>query len=204
MGIGMKQRVAITGMGVVSPIGNTVTDFRDNLLAGVSGIGPITCFDPAELPTRIAGEVKWDGPILRDRKITFALEAARQCMEDAGELPTGGGLSLGIGLELFSLDDMAAYRENKGHLPGSVEERMTFLQTPSDLTAHLISHRWNFTAPPLTQVSACAAGADALGAAHRQIASGQRRWLLAGGSDSMVNPMGVGGFCKRPPTSPRI
>ena len=196
MGIGMKQRVAITGMGVVSPIGNTVTDFRDNLLAGVSGIGPITCFDSAELPTRIAGEVKWDGPILRDRKITFALEAARQCMEDAGELPTGGGLSLGIGLELFSLDDMAAYRENKGQLPGSVEERMTFLQTPSDLTAHLISHRWQLTAPPMTQVSACAAGADALGAAYRLIARGQRRWMLAGGSDSMVNPMGVGGFCK--------
>ena len=54
----MKHRVAITGMGVVSPIGNTVKDFCDNLLAGVSGIGPITCFDSAELPTRIAGEVK--------------------------------------------------------------------------------------------------------------------------------------------------
>ena len=192
----MKHRVAITGMGVVSPIGNTVKDFCDNLLAGVSGIGSITCFDPAALPARIAGEVKWDAPILRDRKVTFALEATRQCMEDAGTLPTGGGLSLGIGLELFSLDDMAAYRENNGQLPETVEERMTFLQTPSDLTAHLISHRWNLTAPPMTQVSACAAGADALGAAHRLIARGQRRWMLAGGSDSMVNPMGVGGFCK--------
>jgi 3-oxoacyl-[acyl-carrier-protein] synthase II len=191
----MKQRVAITGMGVVSPIGNTVADFRDNLLAGVSGIGPITCFNPADLPTRIAGEVKWDGSILRDRKVTFALEAASQCMEDAGALSAVGGLSLGIGLELFSLDDMAAFRVNE-QLPKSAEERMTFLQTPSDLTAHLISHQWKLTAPPLTQVSACAAGADALGAAHRLIARGERRWMLAGGSDSMVNPMGVGGFCK--------
>ena len=80
----MRRRVAVTGLGIVCPIGNSVDDFRHNLLAGVSGVGPIRLFDPAELPTRIAAEVKWEGPIFRDRKITFAVEAARQAMSSAG------------------------------------------------------------------------------------------------------------------------
>ncbi|HEY8183741.1 MAG TPA: beta-ketoacyl synthase N-terminal-like domain-containing protein, partial [Thermoanaerobaculia bacterium] len=62
----MRHRVVITGMGVVAPIGKSVPEFRDALFAGRSGIGPITIFDPATLPTRIAAEVKWEGEILRD------------------------------------------------------------------------------------------------------------------------------------------
>ena len=65
----MTHRVVVTGMGVVSAIGRSVDAFRDALFAGRSGIGPITIFDPATLPTRIAAEVKWDGEIMRDRKV---------------------------------------------------------------------------------------------------------------------------------------
>ena len=65
----MSHRVAVTGMGVVSAIGRSVGEFRDALFAGRSGIGPITTFDPATLPSRIAGEVKWEGEVMRDRKI---------------------------------------------------------------------------------------------------------------------------------------
>src|SRR3977135_293617 len=104
----MHRRVAVTGMGVVSPIGNTVATLRDNLLSGTSGVGPITIFDPMELPTRIAAEVKWQGPILRDRKITFAMQAANDAMAAAGRPQGEGGLSLGIGLELFSMPDLVA------------------------------------------------------------------------------------------------
>jgi len=71
----MRRRVVVTGMGVVSPIGSTVATFTENLLTGVSGVGPITLFDPAALPTRIAAEARWDGPPLADRKIAFALAA---------------------------------------------------------------------------------------------------------------------------------
>ena len=75
----MRHRVAVTGMGVVSPLGLTVEELRDALLAGRSGIRTITVFDPASLPTRIAAEVPWNGsPILRDRKVTFAIAAARR------------------------------------------------------------------------------------------------------------------------------
>jgi 3-oxoacyl-[acyl-carrier-protein] synthase II len=192
----MRRRVAITGMGVVTPIGNSVGAFRDSLLAGVSGAGPITVFDPASLPTRIAAEVRWDGPVLRDRKITFALEAARQALKSSGRPRGEGGLSLGIGLELFSMDDLAESRRPGFALPASRRERLSFLQTPSDLCVQLISKRHELSRPPLTHVSACAAGTDAIGAAFRRVADGRSDWMLAGGTDSMVNPLGVAGFCR--------
>lgn len=198
----IRRRVAVTGMGVVSPIGNDVATFGDALLAGVSGARAITLFDPAGLPTRIAAEVRWEGPILRDRKVTFALEAADQAM--AGPRPRGdGGLSLGIGLELFSLDDLAVRARPGFALPDSRRERLTFLQTPSDLCLHLISKRHGLRHPPLPHVSACAAGTDAIGAAFRMVASGRRDWMLAGGTDSMINPLGVAGFCRIGATTTR-
>ena len=192
----MRRRVAITGMGVVTPIGNSVGAFRESLFAGVSGAGPITIFDPASLPTRIAAEVAWDGPVLRDRKITFALEAARQALDASGRPRGDGALSLGIGLELFSMDDLAGSRRPGFALPASRRDRLGFLQTPSDLCVQLISKRHELSRPPLTHVSACAAGTDAIGAAFRRVADGRADWMLAGGTDSMVNPLGVAGFCR--------
>jgi 3-oxoacyl-[acyl-carrier-protein] synthase II len=182
-------------MGVVSPIGIGVDCFRESLLAGRSGAAPITLFDPACLPTRIAAQVAWEGELLRDRKISFAVEAARQAL--LGGRPHGtGGLSLGIGLELFSMDDLAASARAGFALPQTLRERLLFLQSPSDLCVHLISQRHSLEAPPLTHVSACAAGSDAIGAAYRLVASGRRDWMLAGGADSMINPLGVAGFCR--------
>lgn len=196
----MRERVAITGMGVISPIGNDPATFRRSLLAGLSGVGPITLFDPASLPTRIAAEVKWDGPVLRDRKVTFALEASRQAYESAtacGTTPRGeGGLSLGIGLELFSMEDMVESRRPGSALPTSARDRLQFIQTPSDICVHIIGRRYDLRRPPLTHVSACAAGADAIGTAYRMVSRGRSCWMLAGGADSMINPLGVGGFCR--------
>ena len=215
----MKCRVAITGMGVISPIGESISSFRESLLAGRSGVGPITLFDPAELPTRIAAEVKTPQPHeFRDRKISFALEAARQAFEDAGHAnPTrkrgpidvesnspsltrrvsDSGLSLGIGLEVLAMEDLIAWQRGIADLHDRpLARRLTFLQTPSDLCAHLLSQRFGLTAPPLVHVSACAAGTDAIGTAFRAIRDGHRRLMLAGGTDSMINPLGVGGFCK--------
>src|SRR5205814_1077264 len=179
-----------------TPIGNSIGAFRDSLFAGVSGAGPITIFDPASLPTRIAAEVKWKDPILRDRKITFALEAVRQALEASGRPRGDGALSLGIGLELFSMDDLAESRRPGFAMPGGRRDRLSFLQTPSDSCVPLISKRHGLTRPPLTHVSACAAGTDAIGAAFRRVADGRADWMLAGGTDSMVNALGVAGFCR--------
>src|SRR5262249_60104682 len=73
---------------------------------------------------------------------------------------------------------------------------LTFLQPPSALCLHLVSREQGLGRPPLLHVSACAASTDAIGAAFRMIRSGEREWMLAGGTDSMINPMGVAGFCK--------
>ncbi|MBX3470486.1 MAG: beta-ketoacyl-[acyl-carrier-protein] synthase family protein [Planctomycetes bacterium] len=195
----MRRRVAVTGIGLVTPLGDDPDTFLRRLLAGESGVGPITLFDPATLPTRIAAEARV-ATALRDRKVTFALTAARRALEAAsacGSRPRGAGaVSLGLGLELFSMDDMARARAPGFALPEGQLERLTFLQTPTDLVVPLISRELGLTAPPRTHVSACAAGADALGAAFRLVATGRRDWMLAGGSDSMIHPLGVGGFCK--------
>ena len=200
----MKHRVAVTGMGVICAIGRTVPDFREALFAGRSGVGPITVFDPATLPTRIAAEVKPGQGLMRDRKVSFACVAASEAMADAtraGSRPLGrGGLSLGLGLELFSMDDLAARRAGAA-VPQSARERMVFLQTPSDLCVSMLAQRFALCEPPLTHVSACAAGTDAIGAAFRMVASGRRRWMMAGGADSMINPLGVAGFCSIGATS---
>ncbi len=200
MGVFVKRRVAITGRGVVCPIGLSVATFAENLKRGVSGVRNISIFDAATLPSRIAGEVPWKDPIARDRKLTFAVEAARQAMAEAsacGSAPAGiGTLSLGIGLELFSLDDMAAFRSRREPLPNDIESRLTFVQTSSDLCAHILANNHGLSGPPRLHVSACAAGTDAIGHGFRLIADGRSDWVLAGGADSMINPLGVGGFCK--------
>jgi len=196
----MKRRVAITGMGVVCPIGLGIPNFAENLKRGVSGIRTISIFDASTLPSRIAGEVPWKGPIARDRKLTFAVEAARQAVAEStacGSPPAGSGtLSLGIGLELFSLDDMAAFRATHQLSQNDIETRLTFLQTPSDLCAHILANNHGLNRPPRLHVSACAAGTDAIGQGFRLVADGRSDWVLAGGADSMINPLGVGGFCK--------
>src|SRR5258706_2698495 len=131
-----RQRVAITGLGVVAPNGVGLPAFLDALLTGRSGIRQVWIVGPASLPTRIAGEVRTALPApLPDRKIGFALEAAREAFAQAtasGSAPRGlGGLSLGVGLELFSMDDLAAERAGR-RMPPAPGERLSFMQTPSD------------------------------------------------------------------------
>jgi 3-oxoacyl-[acyl-carrier-protein] synthase II len=93
------------------------------------------------------------------------------------------------------MDEMIAFQQESRGFPTSRRERLTFLQTPSDLCLHSISKAFGLAMPPIAIVSACAAGADAVGTAHTLIAAGRRRWMLAGGTDSMINPLGLGGFC---------
>lgn len=207
-GGGDRKRVAVTGLGVVSPLGSDLRTYRERLLAGASAGAPITLFDPAALPTRIAAQVDDARLPLRtkDRKVGFAVCAARFALEDARARggdparhypPGSGGLSLGMGLELFSMPDLAEFRQGGG-VPALPDrgEPLTFLQTPSDIGLHLISREHGLGRPPLAHISACAAATDAVGTAFEMIRDGERAWMLAGGTDSMLNPLGVGGFCK--------
>lgn len=194
-----RRRVAVTGMGAVHPLGLGVDALVDGLLAGRSAVGPITRFDPGELPTRIAAEAHLDGPApFGDRRIGFALEAANQAWTGR---PSGRGLvAFGVGLELFSMRDLARQRAGD---QGDADERSSFLQTPSDHAVHLLSARYGAELPPRVHVTACAASADAIGDAARRIRAGRADWALCGGTDSMIHPLGVAGFSALQATSTR-
>ena len=197
----MKNRIAVTGIGIVSPLGTELPAFVNKLLEGVSAAGPITIFNPCKLPTRIAAQVDENKIPMRtkDRKVGFAILAARSAIQDAensGSLLTKderSGLSIGLGLELFSMPDMINHLH--GNTPADFDP-MEFLQTPSDVCVPRICKEHQLKAPPLIHISACSASTDAIGCAFRMIREGKRRWMLAGGTDSMINPMGVGGFCR--------
>ena len=203
----MKRRVVITGMGVVSSFGQDLESFRDSLLDGISPAGPITVFDPASLPTRIAAEVKAEKlpTQSKDRKVAFGIVSAVRSAHDANRSGASlerfygegsGGISFGIGLELFSMPDMIRLRKKGEGQNGSGPDSLTFLQTPSDLCIQSICEELKLYAPPLMHISACSASTDAIGTAFKMIQSGRRAWMIAGGTDSMINPMGVAGFCK--------
>jgi len=138
----------------------------------------------------------------KDRKVGFAIHAARAAIQDAETMREplahhyeagSSGLSIGIGLELFSMPDMI--RHLKGEKPND-GEAMEFVQTPSDICVPRICKEHGLQAPPLISISACSASTDAIGTAFRMIRDERRSWMLAGGTDSMINPMGVGGFCR--------
>ncbi len=201
----VPARVVVTGMGMVTPLGSDLDIFSQQLLKGQSAATRISLFDPAQLPTKIAAEVTDFSPIksLADRKISFAVSAAKAAIEDADKGGTQilsyyknlrSQLSVGIGLELFSMPDMLEYLDHAEVVRGS--HPLSHIQTPSDICAHLISNEFSLNRPPLIHVSACAASTDALGSAFRTLRSGHSDWMLAGGTDSMINPLGVGGFSK--------
>ncbi|MCP4396150.1 MAG: beta-ketoacyl-[acyl-carrier-protein] synthase family protein [bacterium] len=199
------NRVVITGMGVVSPLGNSVLEMRDALLAGKSGIGPITVFPAQGLPTRIAGECVLNNMEYKDRKIAFALSAAESAIADANRhgralsetyRSNRRGLSIGIGLELFDMEDLIRFSQNNFEIPEETKGQIDFLQTPSDVCVNIMVSRFGLKLPPGIHISACAAGSDAIGHAFLRIKRGEAAMMLAGGADSMLNILGVGGFCK--------
>lgn len=199
------NRVAITGMGVVSPLGNSVRQFRDALLLGESGIESISLFPTGELESKIGGQCNLDRYLYKDRKIDFAVFASDEAMKDAKQSagPVQNvhdqnfcGLSIGVGLELFDMHDMVLFSQNRNRIPDDAKNDLSFLQTPGDLCARVLQKRFGFRSWPQIHVSACAAATDAIGNAFLAIRRGQKTMMLAGGTDSMMNPLGLAGFCK--------
>jgi 3-oxoacyl-[acyl-carrier-protein] synthase II len=193
------RRVVVTGVGPVTPIGIGAEALVDGLCSSRSGIGPIEIFDARTFPTRIAAQVRElearavlgsdaSDSLVSDRKIALAVWAARLALEDAfGEPRAPGGeptlLSLGIGLEVLLLEHLV-------HEPPGEH----FLRVPLDRAPREIATRFHVEGPIATHVSACVAGAQAIGHAFRSIRRGECDTAVCGGADSMVNPMGLGGF----------
>jgi 3-oxoacyl-[acyl-carrier-protein] synthase II len=201
------RRVAVTGIGLVSPVGIGNAANWEALLAGKNGIGPITRFDASPFTSRIAGEVKGFDPSLyiekkevkkMDTFIHYAMGAAHFAMEDSG-LPVTDANRERIAVVVGS---------GIGGLPIIEETQRRFVQTgnpkvisPFFITALIvneaagnISIKYGLKGPNLSTVTACTTGAHAVGEAYRKIQYGDADAAIAGGTESVITPLAVGGF----------
>ena len=205
-----RRRVVVTGLGCVSPVGNTVSEAWANLLAGRSGIDKITRFDASAMACQIAGEVKGfelekyvstKEARTMDTFIHYGLAAAQQAVEDAG-LPFGEALApevaerigcvIGSGIGgLPLIEDTHAEYMQRG------PRRITPFFVPASITNMVAGHvsmRFGYKGPNLAIVTACTTGLHSIGQGARLIEYGDADVVIAGGSESTVSPLGIGGF----------
>ncbi|MCF8160019.1 MAG: beta-ketoacyl-ACP synthase II [Polaromonas sp.] len=205
-----RRRVVVTGLGCVSPVGNTVDTTWANLLAGQSGVGLITHFDASTFNCKIAAEVKgFDIESYMSAKeartmdtfIHYGIAAAAQAVADAG-LPTGDGLS-----EELATRIACVIGSGIGGLPMIESVHTEFVQrgarrispffVPSTIVNMIAGHvsiRFGFKGPNLAIVTACTTGLHCIGQAGRMIEYGDADVVVAGGSEATVSALGVGGF----------
>jgi len=205
-----RRRVVVTGLGCISPVGNTVTQAWRALCAGQSGIGPITQFDASAFACQIAGEVKgFDVESVMpakeartmDRFIHFGVAAAQQAIEDAA-LPHGEALDddsaarigclIGSGIGGLPMIE-ATHTEYTNRGP----RRISPFFVPASITNMVAGHvsmRHGFKGPNLAVVTACTTGLHSIGVAARMIEYGDADVMIAGGTESTVSPLGIGGF----------
>ena len=205
-----RRRVVVTGLGCISPVGNTVADAWSNLLAGQSGIGPITRFDASAMSCRIVGEVKnfdLESYIsakearTMDRFIHYGIAAAAQAIQDAG-LPTGDALdeeeACRIGVVIGSgIGGLPLIEETHIEYTARGARRISPFFVPASIINMISGHvsmRSGFKGPNLAVVTACTTGLHSIGEAGRLIEYGDADVMIAGGSEGTVSPLGVGGF----------
>lgn len=198
------KRVVITGMGIVSPIGNDISSFWDNLKNGVCGIGEITSFPIDDFPVRMAGEVKNFNPedygidkslIRRSDLFThYALVAAKQAMEDSKLEIQPERLGVYIGSGVGGIHTF--YAESKKLLENGMGwVSPLFIPTMiSNIAAGNVAISHQAQGPCLPIVTACATGTHSLGEAYRAIKHGYADAIIAGGTEASVVPLAVGGF----------
>ena len=204
------RRVVVTGLGCVTPVGNTVSTAWANLLAGRSGITTITRFDASGISSQIAGEVKnfeIDKYVnskearTMDTFIHYGLAAAQEAAQDAG-LPSGDALTSElaerIGCVIGSgIGGLPMIEDTHGELMNRGPRRITPCFVPSSISkmvAGQVSIRMGSKGPNLSIVTACTSGLHSIGQAARMITYGDADVMLAGGAEATVSPLGVGGF----------
>ena len=203
----MERRVVITGLGVVSPVGNGKEEFWNNLLAGKPGVGPITQFDATGFPVKIAGEVKDFDPVAlagdrktvrhMDRYTQFAVAAAKMAVADAKldmtkEDPDMAGTLIGTGIGgIHVMEDTILQIEKKG--PGKVNP-FAIPMMIANMASGQVSITLGLRGPVLTDVTACASGTNSIGLAARLIKYGDADIMIAGGAETAVSKAPMAGF----------
>jgi len=202
----MRNRVVITGLGAVTPIGNDVSTFWKNMISGVSGIDYVTAFDTSEYTTRIAGEVKNFNPEdYMDRKeakrvdrfIQFAIAATKQALAqadlDISKMDaTRAGVYIGSGI-----GGLATLEENHKILLEKGPRRVSPFMVPmmiANMASGLVSIEIGAKGPNSSVVSACATGTHAIGDAAEIIRRGRADVMIAGGSEATIRPLAFAGF----------
>ncbi len=202
----MKRRVVITGMGIVSPVGNTAEEAWAAVLAGRSGIGPITRFDSEKFSARIAGEVKNFDPAKfiekkeikkMDAFIHYAVAAAQEAMDDSGLKITEANAER-VGVDIGSaLGGLAVIEREQEKLLNAGPGRISPFFIPAtiiNLAAGQVSMRFGAKGPNTAPATACASGAHAIGDSFRMIRRGEVDAMLCGGGEAAVTVTGIGGF----------
>ncbi|WP_198971005.1 beta-ketoacyl-ACP synthase II [Xylophilus sp. ASV27] len=205
-----RRRVVVTGLGCISPVGNTVADSWANLLAGTPGIDFITQFDASNFACRFAGEVKGFniGDYIpekearhMDRFIHLGLAAAIQAVQDSG-LPTGDALdpemATRIGCNIGSgIGGLPLIEQTHAELVSRGPRRVSPFFVPASIINMISGHvsiKYGFKGPNLGVVTACTTGLHAIGLSARLIEAGDCDVMVAGGAEATVSPLGVGGF----------
>jgi 3-oxoacyl-[acyl-carrier-protein] synthase II len=200
------KRVVVTGMGAVTPLGNTLAEYWDGLMAGRNGIGPITLFDASRHDSRIAGEVKgFDPHIYMDRKeakrmdrfAQFAVSASKQAIADAGFVINDlnaeqVGVMIGTGVGgLRVMEDQQEVYLTRG------PDRCSPFMVPmmiANMAAGLTAIHLGAKGPNSCPVTACAAGSNAVGDAFRLVQRGYAQAMICGGAEAAVTPLAFAGF----------
>ena len=201
-----KRRVVITGLGIISPVGNNVEAAWDSLTAGRSGITQITRFDAASFPSRVAGEVKgFDVTAYLNPKdarrmdifIQYGMAAGMQAVRDAGLDATQAdaeriGVNIGSGIGGLNMIEIT----HNDFLAGGARKISPFFipASISNMIAGHLSIMYCFKGPNLAMVTACTTGTHAIGESARLIEYGDADVMVAGGAESSVTPLAMGGF----------
>lgn len=205
-----RRRVVVTGLGCVSPVGNTVTESWNNLLAGTPGIDLITQFDASSFACKFAGEVKGFNIAdyipekearHMDRFIHLGLAAAFQAVTDSG-LPTGDALgeemATRIGCNIGSgIGGLPMIEETHSELVNRGPRRISPFFVPASIINMISGHvsiKFGFKGPNVAVVTACTTGLHAIGLSARMIEYGDCDVMVAGGAEATVSPLGIGGF----------
>jgi len=203
----LDRRVVVTGMGVVTPIGQTLDTFWSNLIAGQCGVDRITRFDPSAFDTQIAAEVRDFDPTpafpspkevrRTDRFTQFGIYAAWAALQDSGaeldklNCEIGAIIGSGIGgLETTTLQHKILLERGPGRLSPFMIPSLI-----SNMASGIFSMYYNLRGPNFATCSACATANHALGEAYRTIKFGDAVMMFAGGSEATIVPIGIGGFC---------
>jgi len=202
----VKKRVVVTGLGIISPIGNNVSTFWENLLNGISGVGIIKAFDTDGFPTRIAAEVLDFNPLnyfsnkeskRLDRVTMLGMAAAQEAIEDSGLLKSGYsservGVVTGSGIGgISTFETQHELILKKGRR--AVSPLFIPMMIPDIIAGH-ISIRWGFLGPNYSISSACATSSHTIGIAYQHICSGDADVMITGGAEASITPLSLAGF----------